>query len=184
MHYLYMYTYTYSKENSMPAKTIYVSAEDQDVFDLAQEIAGEKLSSVIARALKEFVAKKQSLAGGMKEISVQVGTTGVQSEKRFHGRLLLKWTGLSEDKKRWLQAKVYKTSKDNLAVEIIDSPHPDFWRQREFWKYNDAAEFMPQSLLLILKNIDEAAGKLPSALIMLIEQADSRDESPVEFLDI
>ncbi len=169
----------------MPAKTIYVSNEDQEVFDLAQEMAGEKLSSVIARALKEFVAKKQSLAGGMKEISVQVGTKGVQSEKRFHGRILLKWTGLSEDKKRWLQAKVYKTSKNNIAVEVLDSPHPEFWRQRDFWKYTDSVEYTPQTELIVFTTIkDPEAVKLPTTLRTLIDQADSRDEAPVEFLDI
>lgn len=61
----------------------------------------------------------------MKEISIQVCTKRLQREKRFSSRLLHKWNCLSEDKHRWLQAKVYQTAKDKLAVEIINSPHSE-----------------------------------------------------------
>ena len=51
----------------MPNKTIYVSEQDVSLFEEAKDIAGGALSSVIARALREYVSKHQKKTQGMKQ---------------------------------------------------------------------------------------------------------------------
>lgn len=167
----------------MPNKTIYVSNEDQSIYERAQQIAGDNLSSVLVRALKEFIAKNESQSKGLKEITVQVGTKGLQQEKRFNGRLLIKWQGAG-DHNDWYTARVFKTAKNQWAVEITKQPNFDVLRQRDFWRTADYFEYTPDTKLTVFGSIEEAEGKLPSALIKLMHQAQSRDEAPVEYLDI
>ncbi|HEY4876569.1 MAG TPA: hypothetical protein VIH86_13410, partial [Puia sp.] len=57
----------------MGNRTIYVSEKDESLFERAKEIAGEALSSVIARALREYVTRNEEKGKGMKEITVKIG---------------------------------------------------------------------------------------------------------------
>lgn len=169
----------------MPTKTIYVSNDDQDTFDRAQKLAGENLSAVIVRALSEFITRKEATSKGMKEISVQVGSKGLQIEKRFVGRVIAKWKGLSEKNKDWLEAVIYKTKKDNLVVHIthkgsMEMWQADAWKHPEVWQNDNTGN----SELLVFEHIDKVRDQLPEALASTIEQATLRDESPVEYLDI
>ena len=50
----------------MPNKTIYVSEKDATLFEEAKEIAGEALSSVIVRAISEFVSRSREMKKGNK----------------------------------------------------------------------------------------------------------------------
>lgn len=179
-----MYTYTYISDHDMPQKTIYVANDDQPVFDRAQELAGENLSAVIVRALREFVSKKDSQVKGMKEIMVQVGSKGLQREQRFRGRLALKWTAPSTDGKHWLTAQVYRTAKDNWAVALTRQPHPDFFSVRDFWKDADPSEYTAETTLIVVDDLANPGPELPTGLIHLMRDAASRDEAPVEYLDI
>jgi EXLDI family protein len=168
----------------MPNKTIYVSQDDQTVYDRAQQLAGDNLSSVLVRALKEFITRSEAQAKGLKEIVVQVGTKGLQQEKRFNGRLLIKWQGAGDEKNEWFTARVFKTAKNQWAVEITKQPNMDILRQRDFWRTADYFDYTPDTKLVIFASLEEAEGKLPSALLKLMHQAQSRDEAPVEYLDI
>src|SRR5258708_9574276 len=103
----------------MPNKTIYVSSEDQAVYERAQQLAGDNLSSVLVRALKEFITRSEAQAKGLKEIVVQEGTKGLQQEKRFNGRLLIKWQG-PRDQNGWYTARVFKTAENQCAAEITN----------------------------------------------------------------
>jgi EXLDI family protein len=168
----------------MPNKTIYVANDDQPVFEHAQSLAGDNLSSVIVRALKEFIARNESQAKGYKDITVQVGSKGLQREKHFRGRLVIKWNGPDDAKKGWLQARVFRTAKGGWAVEVNRTPHPDFWRQRDFWKNMDFYDATPETELLVFTDPAEADGALPRPLVKLMQQAQEREEAPVEYLDI
>jgi EXLDI family protein len=167
----------------MPNKTIYVSNEDQIVYERAQQLAGDNLSAVLVRALKEFITRNESQAKGLKEIVVQVGTKGLQQEKRFNGRLLIKWQGAG-DHNDWYTARVFKTAKNQWAVETTKQPNLDVFRRRDFWRTADYFEYTPDTQLLVFASLEEAEGKLPSALLKLMQQAQSKDEAPVEYLDI
>jgi EXLDI family protein len=167
----------------MPNKTIYVSNEDQNLYDRAQALAGDNLSSVIVRALKEFISRTESQKKGLKEIVVQVGTKGFQQEKRFNGREVIKWQGAG-DNEDWYTARVFKTAKQQWAVELTKQPNFEIFRRRDFWRTADYFDYTPDTQLLIFKSPDEADGKIPNALVKLLKQAHNRDEAPVEYLDI
>ncbi|HEY6736405.1 MAG TPA: EXLDI protein [Candidatus Saccharimonadia bacterium] len=167
----------------MPNKTIYVSQDDQALYDRAQQLAGDNLSAVLVRALKEFITRSEAQAKGLKEIVVQVGTKGLQQEKRFNGRLLIKWQGAG-DHNDWYTARVFKTAKGQWAVELTKQANLDLFRQRDFWRTADYFEYTPDTQLLVFASIQEAEGQLPSALIKLMRQAQTKDEAPVEYLDI
>jgi EXLDI family protein len=169
----------------VPNKTIYVSNEDQAVYDKAQTLAGDNLSSVIARALREFISRIDSQKKGLKEVAVQVGTKGLQQEKRFNGRLVVKWQGAGDDgDKAWFTTLVYRTAKNHWAVALTRQPDYDIFRQRDFWRKADYFDYTPDTRLLVFETLEEAAGKLPGALVKLMKMAQNRDEAPVEYLDI
>src|SRR6185295_17859516 len=73
----------------MPNKTIYVSDTDLPVFERAQELAGENLSSTIVQALRNFVQAYETRAAGFREVVVKVGSE-IYTRKQFRGRLLAK----------------------------------------------------------------------------------------------
>jgi len=166
----------------MPTKTIYVSNDDLNTFDRAQDLAGENLSAVIARALTEFITRKEAVGKGMKEITVQVGSKGLHSEKRFIGRTIAKWKGPDDAQREWLEAVVYKTKKDQIAVALEHKGPFNWdgdWQKSDYWKLLNAS-----NELLVFAEPGEAKGKLPEALVKVIDQAVQRDEAPVEYLDI
>jgi EXLDI family protein len=167
----------------MPTKTIYVANEDLTIFERAQRLVGDNLSSVIVQSLRALIVREEAQSKGMKEIAIQVGTKGFQQEKRFNGRLVIKWQGAG-DNSDWYTARVFKTAKAQWAVELTKQPDPNVFRQRDFWRTADFFAYTPDTQLLVFASPDEAEGKLPSALIKLMKQAQSRDESPVEYLDI
>jgi EXLDI family protein len=74
----------------MPNKTIYVSDDDMPLFERAQELSGDKLSSVIARALRRFVEVEEARGRGLEEITVLVGKPGALRRKRFIGTRLVR----------------------------------------------------------------------------------------------
>src|SRR5579864_87540 len=100
----------------MGNKTIYVSESDEPLFNRAKDIAGEALSSVIARALREYVSRHEEKGKGMKEISVKIGQHSSQREQRFVGHEVGKWSGFSDDKVWLMDAKIYRTQKGNWAI--------------------------------------------------------------------
>ncbi len=67
----------------MPNKTIYVSQDDEPLFEEARQLAGESLSAVIVRALRDFVIRQQEKEKSMKEITVLVGPKESTREQRF-----------------------------------------------------------------------------------------------------
>ncbi len=102
----------------MPNKTIYVSQDDEPLFEEARQLAGESLSAVIVRALRDFVIRQQEKEKSMKEITVLVGPKESTREQRFIGSYVGKWQGFDVDKTWMVEAQIYLTHKKNWAVLV------------------------------------------------------------------
>jgi EXLDI family protein len=169
----------------MPNKTIYVSEKDENLFEQAKEIAGEALSSVISRALREFIARNTEKEKGMKEIAVKVGKENAQLEKRFIGYPLGKWSGFSDDEVWWLEAQIYKTQKGNVAILLQTVAKATLLTNPTLWKASgDYLINVKKSEFFVAKKAQELKDKLPKDLLEIIENASQRDENPIEYLDI
>ena len=104
-------------EMIMPNKTIYVSDGDLPLFERAQELAGDNLSSAIVQALRRFIEIEQARQEGLEEITVLIGAAGNLRRKRFLGTLLVKWLTKSARGKGTDILNVYRTAKGRLALQ-------------------------------------------------------------------
>lgn len=169
----------------MPNKTIYVSQNDALIFEQAQQIAGEALSSVIAKALREYVARHQERDKSMKETSVKVGTKGSEREQRFIATYIGKWKGLSDDKTWWLEASIYHTQKGNWAVFLEHKGKTNVVTDPKAWV--KSGDYLVDERFTELTVAATPAGfsdKLPKALIEHINGLVEREKHPVDYLDI
>jgi len=126
----------------MPNKTIYVREEDLPVFEEAEKLGGDSLSSVIAEALRRFVDVKRAEQQGMKECNLTVGILHAQGDDdirtiRFVGRLLAEatvYSGQTSDRKdRGTDYRVYQTMAGKVLV---------WWRRWSCWEgENDYADY-------------------------------------------
>lgn len=169
----------------MPNKTIYVSEKDASLFEQAKEIAGEALSSVIVRALSEYVSRHQDKQKGMKEVSVKVGVDGAEREQRFVGSLVGKWSGFSDDKVWFLKSIIYRTQKENWAVLLETVCKASLLTNKKEWKESGDYLINPKrSEIIIGKSSKELQSKLPKELYISLTEYTKQYESPVEYLDI
>jgi EXLDI family protein len=169
----------------MPNKTIYVSEKDALLFDEAKEIAGEALSSVIARALREYVARHGEKAKAMQEISVKIGSHFAEREQRFTGIRLGTWQGFSDDKEWWLNATIYQTQKGNIAVHLITVCKASLFTNKKEWKEKgDYLIDARTAVLIVGQTPEEFKTKLPKDLYHTLLEYTQKNESPVEYLDI
>jgi EXLDI family protein len=169
----------------MGNKTIYVSEKDEVLFNEAKEIAGEALSSVIVRALREYVTRNSKTEKGMKEITVKVGREGALREQKFIGTSLGNWSGFSNDKEWLMEAHIYKTKKGSIAVHLKTAAkatlltNPALWRASGDYLINES-----DAVLLVGEKTTELKDKVPTLLYEILENITKREESPVEYLDI
>lgn len=169
----------------MGNKTIYVKHGDENVYKEAQKIAGEALSSVVSRALREFVDRSKALKGEMREISVNVGSTDSIREQRFIGNQIGKWKGFSKDKEQWQTAKIYETQKGNLVILLTTVCKAEVITNPKDWKKNTKAlKDVQYSELLNAKKPKELKSKIPAELLQKAEDALKKEEKKVEYLDI
>jgi EXLDI family protein len=170
---------------NMPTKTIYVSEEDAPVFEKAKDVAGEAVSSVIVRALREFLARHEQKERGMKEVSIRVGSNGSQREQRFNGALVSEWHGISDNKEWWLESRIFRTQKGNWAVVLTQVCKASLLTNKREWKASgDYLTNSSRTDLLVTAKPQELTGKLPTSLHQLLTELAERNEKPVEFLDI
>jgi hypothetical protein len=72
--------------------TIYVRDEDEGLFEKAKALADEgSLSQVLARALKDFLDKREAESEGMREWVLLVGEPGLQHKIGFIGKKVAEW---------------------------------------------------------------------------------------------
>ncbi len=126
----------------MPNKTIYVRDEDISLFEEAERLGGDSLSSVIAEALRRFVATKRAEQQGMKEYNLTVGVLRSQGaddtrKVRFVGRLLAEaevLTGQTSSRDdRGTDYRIYQTQGGKILV---------WWKNWTRWeRENDTADY-------------------------------------------
>jgi EXLDI family protein len=169
----------------MPNKTIYVSESDASLFEEAKEIAGETLSSVIARSLREYVTRHQQKSKGMKDVSLLIGKGDAEREVRFVGMITGEWKGFSDDKKWWMSANVYQTQKGKWAVHLMTVAKATLLTDKKAWKESGDYLIDPrQSELIVGEVLKDFEKNLPSELLDQIQNLIERNEKPVEYLDI
>jgi EXLDI family protein len=169
----------------MSNKTIYVSDKDEPLFDKAKEIAGEALSSVISRALREYVARNEKKGEKMKEIAIKVGSHDSEREQRFVGVKVGKWSGFSDDKVWLMEATIYQTQKKNWAVHLKQNTKATLLTDPQEWHSSgDYLENGQGSELIVGKDINNLKEKLPASLFATLQDVTKRYETPVEYLDI
>lgn len=100
----------------MPNKTIYVSDDDLQLFERAQELAGANLSAAIVRALRRYIEIEEARQGGMDEITVIVNTEGAHRRKRFMGIRLVRWLQPTADGKGTEVLNMYRTAGKRYAL--------------------------------------------------------------------
>ncbi|HEX8932105.1 MAG TPA: EXLDI protein [Patescibacteria group bacterium] len=169
----------------MPNKTIYVSEGDASLFEEAKNIAGEALSSVIARALREFVSRQQKKAQGMKEISIMVGKADAEQEKRFIGTQIKTWEGFSDDKIWWMRGVIYKTQKSNWVVHLSTIAKATLLTDKKAWKESGDYLINPgKSEITVGQTTKDFDHKLPHELYLILISLMEKEDKPVEYLDI
>ncbi|RJO61925.1 EXLDI protein [candidate division WS5 bacterium] len=168
----------------MGNKTIYVKHGDENVYKEAQRIAGEALSSVISRALREFVDRSKALKGEMREIVVNVGPKDKEREQRFIGNQVGKWKGFSKDKEYWQTAKIYETQKGNAAILLTTVCKANFAANPSELKKNPDALKDSSAELLIAKKPKDLKDKISADLLKKVEEALKKEEKKIEYLDI
>ncbi len=168
----------------MANKTIYVKGSDENVYKEAQKIAGEALSSVVSRALREFVDRSKALKGEMREIAVNVGPKDKMREQRFVGNQIGKWKGFSRDKEFWQTAKIYETQKGNVVILLTTVCKANFAANPGELKKNPEALKDTSTELLTAKKPKELKDKISDDLLKKAEDALKKEEKKVEYLDI
>lgn len=169
----------------MPTKTIYVSEHDVPVFEEARTVAGETLSSIIVRALREFLVRHQQLESGYKEISVRTGSRGGEQEQRFYGAKIGDWRGFSDDHEWWMQAQVYRTQKGNWAVLLTQVCKASLLTDKKRWQ--ESGDYLLDSRrsdLLVASTPAGLEGIVPSDLHRFLTDLASHADQPVTYLDI
>ena len=112
----------------MPNKTIYVSDTDLPVFERAQELAGENLSSTIVQALRNFVNSHEARIAGFRDIVVRVGSD-VYTRKQFRGRLLAKGHMEVQDEQPAPDEADFDTRVEHLR-DYFDAAQGPFGKQK------------------------------------------------------
>ena len=175
-----MYKYKY-----MPTKTIYVSEQDAPIFEEVKALAGETISSVIVRALREFLARQRQKESGLKEITVRTGSRSSEQEQRFYGSKVGDWRGFSDNREWWMEAQVYRTQKDNWAVILTQVCKATLLTDKKRWRESgDYLLDVRHSDLLVASKPEELQGNVPTDLLRLVQELAARTEQPVTILDI
>ena len=168
----------------MPTRNVYVSDEDQNLFQEAAELAGG-FSPAVSEALREYVKRRKLMMGGAEQVEVDLRTDGIDHRVSFMGRRLVK---VQRDHEQGCRIDtVYATARKQFAVvskvrRVLPSwaggkedlwSHPETW-DKEFWTVGDRT-------LKVFANLDE----LRAADGELAERVDSAlHVAPYEVLDI
>ena len=169
----------------MANKTIYVSENDEPIFEKAKNIAGEGLSSVISKALKEFVLSHEKNLDNLKEITIKIGSDGAQREQRFVGKELYTWKGFDDNKEWWMEARVYVTKKNNWAIHIAYICRASLLLDKKKWK--EEGEYLLKShysKLIILSSTNAMPEEIPLELAKKIQELEEKQQQLIEYLDI
>jgi len=105
----------------MPNKSIYVPESELPIFERAEQIAGDSLSSTILQSLRDFVKAHEHTPHGFGEVTLKIGKK-VHAHKRFVGRLLAKGHFGDEDDRYYELFEVYQTPGGKIALYVRKMP--------------------------------------------------------------
>ena len=176
----------------MPNKTIYVSDDDLDLFQRAQELSGGNLSAAISTAIRRFVEFEEGRAEGYDEIVVRVGPKAGRKQ-RFLGVLLGEWSRATSSGS--IETfRVYRSKSGKFVVHKSrtkgwQSGSPDDkwnkgWRSWVGnWSGNQGWGMIPaQSTLHVAETLEELRELLPKELYDMV--VDLAEQPDIEDLDI
>jgi len=182
----------------MPNRTIYVTDADLPIFEKAQKLAGDNLSSTIAHALRRFVETEEAKASGFEEITVKVGKGRPFLQKQFRGRLIAKRRLRVQNWSRSVVLIVYQTARGRFALYTKNTPNWSGWSNKSDWSSHSSWSGMSdedwasfdwasyyeddEHRLEIYETLDDLKGQIPEELYEAIAQVLSGDD--VEILDI
>ena len=109
----------WSYDAHVPNRTIYVSDDDQPLYQRAQELAGGNLSGAISSALKRYVEAEDARQAGFDEVTVKVGF-GAGRKVRFNAVLLGEWFSSAGEK--FVHYRVYRGAK-KFALHIENTEY-------------------------------------------------------------
>lgn len=172
----------------MPNKTIYVSDADLPLYQRAQELAGDNLSSAIANALRRWVDVEESRRDGFGEIVVRVGLEKGR-KVRFVGVLLGEFTSST-----WSGAETFHVYQGRTGKFVVHTERTPEWRALD--EHGKPAGILGQlgigranhtfkpgeSTLDIVPTLDEVRELVPPQLFETV--ARSATQPSVEDLDI
>jgi EXLDI family protein len=104
----------------VPNRTVYVSEDDQPLYQRAQELAGGNLSAAISSALKRYVKLEDDRAAGFDDVVVKVGI-GAGRKVRFSGLLLGEW--FSSEGEKFDRYRVFRGPTGKFALHIERGGH-------------------------------------------------------------
>ena len=164
-------------------KTIYLPDDEADTWERARKLAGDKLSPVILKALKEFVAAKEAEATGYKRIQIEFDDSDdndIPKIKAFHGKWVIdpvepsvRWDDEDHTKGRFFS--VATTVKGNVVVYMWKSEQ-GVSRDGELCEWESGHRF------LVFSSFHEAAQD--RSVRSAVREAVRRRGVPVEELDI
>jgi|SRR3984957_2842320 hypothetical protein len=154
-------------------KTVYLRDEEVPIWEKARELANDKLSPMIVKALKRYIAEKEALGKGYERIELKFNDSqdnDLPKIKAFYGRWILD----EENPARIYRggndvqcSAVAETAKGNVVV-YTHTEDPE----RGCWGYK----------LLIYPSFELAASE--SSVNYAIREAVEKRGVPVEELDI
>jgi EXLDI family protein len=179
----------------MPNKTIYVSDDDLQLYQRAQELAGGNLSAAIAAALRRYVEVAEGRQVGYDEVTVAVGHGGVRRQQRFSGVLLGEWERMSGS--RMERFRVYRTQRGRFVLhtdrsaEWTSSGSSDNWvRDLLDWRTmlgvgEHSWGFVPgEATLEVADSIEALQDKIPAEFYERLARTGAAQQPAVEDLDI
>ena len=173
----------------MPNKTIYVSDADLPLYQRAQELAGDNLSSAISSALRRWVDVEESRGDGFGEIVVRVGLEKGR-KVRFVGVLLGEFTNTS-----WSGAEIYHVYQGRTGKFVVHTERTPEWKALD--EHGKPAGILGQlgispkgshtyrpgeSTLDVVQTLDEVKERVPPELFEMVARSASKPS--VEDLDI
>lgn len=166
-----------SYDGGVPNKTIYVADADLPLFQRAQELTGDNLSSTIVRALRRLVEIEEGRAEGFAEITVRVGT-GAGQQQRFVGVLLVKWSRSTSEREETY--RVYRSRSGKYVLHLKRSSE-SVWTagpdgQATGWRKHVASDqqwgTLPKTASLqVFDDLDSLRHQVPPDLYSLVEAA-------------
>ena len=170
----------------MPTKTIYVSEDDLPVFEEAQVIAKDNLSSTIIRALRAFIVSEKAQQEQFETMTIKVGKCAPYRVVQFKGRLLGRQIIHPEQNMRKITLAVYLTMHNHFALRAKNVPDWTAWTGRSEKDWGEVSwssmSSEPELELRVVDSLEELRHFIPEELFTIVNHSLNGPE--VEFLDI